>query len=60
MGVLWRAAGESLDQSLREHGLDPAGIDTVEAAWRAFCAFLRVEIDGLDPEPDSDADGFIV
>ncbi|MGI5176937.1 hypothetical protein ACQEVZ_11445 [Dactylosporangium sp. CA-152071] len=60
MGVLWRAAGESLDQSLREHGLDPAGVDNVEAAWRAFCAFLQVEIDGIDPEPDSDADGFIV
>ncbi|GAA1526381.1 hypothetical protein GCM10009827_048970 [Dactylosporangium maewongense] len=58
MGVSWRAAGKLFERCLAGHGLDPAGVDDVEAAWRAFEAFVQVEIDGLDP--GADADGFIV
>jgi len=45
---------------LRERGLDPDLVESPESAWRVFCAFLAVEVDGLDTEPDSDVDGFIV
>ncbi|SBT40724.1 ligand-gated ion channel [Micromonospora auratinigra] len=32
----------------------------VEAAWGAFAEFLQLDIAGIDPTPDSDADGFII
>ncbi|MFR9777205.1 hypothetical protein ACL02O_14225 [Micromonospora sp. MS34] len=32
----------------------------VEAAWGAFAEFLQLDIDGVDPTPGSDADGFII
>jgi len=35
-------------------------MESPESAWRVFCAFLAVEVDGLETAPDSDADGFIV
>jgi hypothetical protein len=35
-------------------------VDNVEIAWKAFCEFLAQPVDGLEPGPDSDADGFIV
>jgi hypothetical protein len=45
---------------LREHGQDPNRVSSVEAAWQAFQSFLASRVDGLEPGPDSDADGFIV
>lgn len=45
---------------IRKQGSDPARIGSPESAWRAFLDFLTVEFDGLETEPDCDADGFIV
>ncbi|GAB3831508.1 hypothetical protein GCM10027610_021750 [Dactylosporangium cerinum] len=45
-------------QILRRHGVDPAAVTDVEAAWRAFGEFLDVEVDGVDP--DQDGDGFVI
>ena len=60
MGIAWRDSAEELAGLLRRHGLDPDRVDTVETAWQAFCAFLAQSVEGLEPGPDSDADGFIV
>lgn len=60
MGVGWRDSREVLARLLREHGQDPDRVTNVEAAWQAFRSFLANRIDGLEPGPDSDADGFIV
>ncbi|MER7892113.1 hypothetical protein ABTX15_20065 [Micromonospora sp. NPDC094482] len=60
MPIHWRSSAEVFAQCLGSHGLDAAGVADVEAAWQAFCEFVQVEIDGVDPDPDSDADGFIV
>lgn len=60
MGVQWRDSPELLSRLLREHGQDHDRVDNVSAAWNAFQAFLSNPVDGLEPEPDSDADGFIV
>ena len=60
MGVEWRDSPEVLFRLLRQHGQDPARVSSVEAAWQAFRSFLAVPVDGLEPGPDSDADGFIV
>lgn len=45
---------------LRGQGLDPNRVESPESAWRVFCEFLAVDIDGLETGPDSDADGFVV
>jgi len=45
---------------IRKQGSDPDRIESPESAWRVFCAFLAVDVDGLETTPDSDADGFIV
>ena len=47
-------------QILRRHGVDQDSVTDVEAAWGAFAEFLQLDIDCLDPTPDSDADGFII
>jgi hypothetical protein len=61
VGVAWRDSAEVLARLLRAHGQDPDRVDSVEQAWRAFCAFLAQPVDGLEPGgQDSDADGFIV
>ncbi|GAA1645255.1 hypothetical protein [Actinoplanes couchii] len=60
MAIAWRDSPEALVEILRRRGLDPDRVDNVEAAWAAFGEFLREPIDGLEPDPDSDADGFIV
>jgi len=60
MGIPWRSSAEALAQIMRRHGTDPGAVGDVEAAWGAFGEFLHVEVDGIDPEPNSDADGFIV
>lgn len=60
MGVGWRDSLKALAASLREHGQDPGHVTNVEAAWQAFRSFLASPVDGLQPDPDSDADGFIV
>jgi hypothetical protein len=60
MPIAWRSSAETLAGTLRRHGVDANGVADVEAAWQGFSEFLQIEIGGLDPEPDSDADGFIV
>jgi hypothetical protein len=35
-------------------------VDDVDAAWQAFREFLTVLMDGLESDPDADADGWIV
>lgn len=60
MPVPWRSSTEVFAQYLTSHGLDAAYVVDVEAAWQAFSEFLQMEIDGIDPDADSDADGFIV
>lgn len=60
MGTWWKDSPEVLARLLREHGQDPGQVTSVEAAWQAFCAFLRCPVDGLEPGPGTDADGFIV
>lgn len=60
MRVGWRDSREVLARLLREHGQDPSRVTNVEAAWQAFRSFLASTIDGLEPGPDSDGDGFIV
>ena len=60
MGVWWRDSPEVLARLLREHGQDPERVTDVEAAWQAFRSFLACPVNGLEPDPDSDADGFIV
>jgi hypothetical protein len=60
VGVAWRDSPGVLVGLLRVYGLAPDRVDDVDKAWRAFCEFLALPIDGLEPEPDNDADGFIV
>ncbi|MET8304735.1 hypothetical protein [Micromonospora sp. NPDC005211] len=60
MPAPWWSSAEVFTQHLAGHGIDAADVINVEAAWRAFGEFLQVEIDGVDPRRDSDADGFIV
>jgi hypothetical protein len=60
MGVAWQDAREVLARLLRDHGQEPDQVTSVEAAWQAFRSFLATPVDGLEPGPDSDADGFIV
>lgn len=60
MGISWRDSPDELAGLLRRHRLTPERVDDVDAAWRAFREFLARPVDGLEPGPDSDADGFIV
>src|SRR5688500_18043879 len=60
MPIPWRTSADALAQILRRHGVEPAAVISVESAWLAFTEFLQVEVDGIDPHPDADADGFIV
>ncbi|MGC4759119.1 hypothetical protein [Micromonospora trifolii] len=60
MGITWRESPEELVGLLRLHGLTPDRVNNVETAWKAFREFLAQPVDGLEPGPDSDADGFIV
>lgn len=60
MGVWWRDSPDVLARLLREHGQDPGRVTNVEAAWQAFRSFLASPVDGLEPGPDRDADGFMV
>src|SRR6476661_4955882 len=60
MGTGWRDSPEVLTRLLREHGQDPSHVTSVEASWQAFRSFLASPVDGLEPDPQRDADGFIV
>jgi len=60
MGTGWRDSPEVLARLLREHGQDPSHVTSVEASWQAFRSFLASPVDGLEPDPQRDADGFIV
>ena len=60
MGDGWQNSAKLLAGMLREHDQDPDRVANVEVAWQAFRSFLTRPIDGLEPDPDSDADGFIV
>jgi hypothetical protein len=58
--IPWPRAGDFLRSVLRDRGLDPDLVESTEAAWHAFCAFLATDVDGLDSAYDTEADGFIV
>jgi hypothetical protein len=60
VAIGWRDSAQEFARILRRRGLDPDAVHDVEGAWQAFCEFMQLEVDGIDPEPDSDADGFIV
>ncbi len=60
MGAVWRDSRELLARLLRDCGQDPDRVTSVEASWQAFRSFLATPVDGLEPDPNSDADGFIV
>ncbi|MCG5443034.1 hypothetical protein NIE79_000824 [Micromonospora sp. NIE79] len=60
MGIAWRESPEELVGLLRLHGLTPDRVNNVKSAWKAFRQFLAQPVDGLEPGPDSDADGFIL
>lgn len=60
MPTPWRTCVGVFTQILRRHGVEPDAVSDVEAAWLAFAEFLQLDIDGVDPTPDSEADGFIV
>jgi hypothetical protein len=60
VGVAWRDSHEVLARLLRELGQDPDRVTSVEATWQAFRSFLAHPVDGLEPDPDCDADGFVV
>lgn len=57
--VFWRSAADELAHALRRHGVDPDVVTDVRMAWIAFREFAQVEFSGLDPTPESDADGLI-
>jgi hypothetical protein len=60
MGAWWRESLEVFAGLLREHGQDHAHVSDGESAWQAFSSFLACPVDGLEPGPDTDADGFIL
>ncbi|WP_091063053.1 hypothetical protein [Micromonospora humi] len=60
MHISWQSSVDVFAQILRRHGNYQDCVTDVEAAWVAFAEFLQLDIDGLDPTPDSDADGFII
>jgi hypothetical protein len=60
VAIDWRDSAEEFARILNRRGLDPDAVDDVEGAWQAFCEFMQLNVDGIDLEPDSDADGFIV
>jgi len=57
--VFWRSAADELAHALRRHGVDPDAVTDVRTAWIAFREFAQVKFSGLDPTPESDADGLI-
>ncbi|MFG1736500.1 hypothetical protein ACGFLT_00575 [Micromonospora chalcea] len=60
MHIPWRTSVEVVAQILRRHGVEQDSVTDVDAAWGAFAEFLQLNIDGIEPAPDSDADGFII
>ncbi|MGC4764736.1 hypothetical protein ACLQ20_17940 [Micromonospora sp. DT46] len=60
MQIPWRSSLDAFAQILRRHGVEQDSVTDVQAAWSAFAEFLQLDIEGIDPTPDSDADGFIV
>ncbi len=60
MGIAWRESPEELVGLLRHHGLTPDRVNNVGTAWKAFRDFLAQPVDGLEPGPNSDADGFTI
>jgi hypothetical protein len=58
--ISWRDSAGVLRDMLQAQGLDPERVADPAAAWRVFCAFLTVDVDGLETEPDGEADGFSV
>ncbi|MEU6204464.1 hypothetical protein ABZ814_12860 [Micromonospora musae] len=60
MLIPWQASIDVFRQVLGRHGVEPAAVTNVEAAWCAFAEFLQLEIGGIESTPESEADGFIV
>lgn len=59
MPIPWRSGPDVFARILRQHAVDPDAVCDVDAAWDAFCAFLQVEVEGIEG-PEHDGDGFIV
>lgn len=60
MRIPWRTSVDMFTQILQRHGVEQDAVTDVEAAWGAFAEFLQLDVEGIDPTPDSDADGFII
>ncbi|MGC4769125.1 hypothetical protein ACLQ25_09090 [Micromonospora sp. DT44] len=60
MQIPWRTTPDVFAQILRRYRVEQDSVTDVQAAWGPFAEFMQVEIDGIDPTADSDADGFIV
>ncbi|WP_431902551.1 hypothetical protein [Nonomuraea sp. bgisy101] len=58
--VDWQAALDLLASILRQHGQAPDAITDTMAAWAAFAEFAQTKVAGIDTQPDSDSDGFIL
>ncbi|MEU4540274.1 hypothetical protein AB0G15_36085 [Streptosporangium sp. NPDC023825] len=58
--VDWRASLHLLASILRQHGQAPGAITDTRAAWAAFAEFAQTKVIGIDTQPDSDSDGFIL
>lgn len=58
MPVAWQSSLDEFGRVLRRHGVAADAVTDIETAWQAFCEFLEVEVDGIDPSLD--ADGFII
>jgi len=60
VAIGWRDSAQEFARILDRRGPDQDAVHDVDRAWQAFCEFMQLDVDGIDPEPDSDADGFIV
>ena len=43
---------------LKQRGLNPDRVESPDAAWKVFCDFIAVDVEGLETGPDGQADGF--
>ena len=59
MPTTWRNSVELFAQVLERHGVDPAAVSSVEAAWAAFQEFVQLPLGGVEPA-EEDGDGFVV
>ena len=60
MAIAWRSSADAFAEILGRYGLHPDAVTDSATAWQAFQEFVQVAVDGIDPDPDADSDGFIV